>query len=64
MSDEFLEPYVSGLDVAGGYSSSYWLKGYSWTAPGDPVYIRMYSLSLEGYKFWKTVKKRNTEPYF
>ena len=58
MSDEFLEPYVSGLDVAGGYSSSYWLKGYSWTAPGDPVYIRMYSLSLEGYKFWKTITEQ------
>lgn len=55
ISDDFLSSFVNGLDVTKGYSPDYWINGYTRTAPGDSVCIGMYSLSKEGYDFWKAV---------
>jgi hypothetical protein len=50
--------YIHGLDVCKGYSSDYWLNGYTWLQPGQTVQIVMYGLSQEGYKFYEALSKQ------
>jgi hypothetical protein len=54
LSDEFLKPYVNGLNVSPGatpeginYSPVYW--------PGDSIYVALSSLTKEGYSYYKAL---------
>lgn len=54
LSDEFLKPYVNGLDVCKGISPDYWMTDY----PGTNMsyyFIEMHSLTKEGYNYYKAL---------
>jgi hypothetical protein len=53
LSDEYLKPYVDGLDVCRGISPDYWMTAYpySWSN----YFIEMHSLTREGYDYYKAI---------
>jgi hypothetical protein len=53
LSDEYLKPYVDGLDVCKGISPDYWMTAYpySWSN----YFIEMHSLTKEGYDYYKAL---------
>jgi hypothetical protein len=54
LSDEFLGPYVNGLDVCRGISPEYWMTAYP-DVNTDYYFIEMHSLTKEGYEYYKAL---------
>jgi len=54
LSDEFLKPYVNGLDVCKGVSPDYWMTAYP-DAYLTEYFIEMHSLTKEGYDYYKAL---------
>jgi hypothetical protein len=50
LDDEYLEPYVNGLDVFKGVSPDYWMTAYP--TLDMPFSIEMHSLTREAYDFY------------
>ena len=54
LSDEYLKPYVNGLDVCKGISPEYWMTAYP-DAYTSYYFIEMHSLTKEGYDYYKAL---------
>jgi hypothetical protein len=54
LSDEYLEPYVNGLDVCKGVSPDYWLTNYPYDFM-NYYFIEMHSITKEGYEYYKAL---------
>ncbi len=54
LSDTFLDPYVNGLNVSTGYSSS-GENYYPVYGEGDSIYVALNSLTKEGYNYYKNL---------
>lgn len=54
LSDEYLKPYVNGLDVCKGESPDYWLTNYPYEYD-DYYFIEMHSITKEAYEYYKAL---------
>jgi hypothetical protein len=56
LSDEFLEPYVNGLNISLGETPRNF--EYPWYFEGDSIYVGLSSLTKEGYNFYNSLIKQ------